>query len=119
MSALATRRLPLPHGAVAAELPPTLAPELATLVERPRPGDWLYEIKFDGYRMLARIAGAHDVRLFTRHGNDWTARFPALHRELVARRLPPGWYDGEIVLLDARGLPDFNALQNAIEGGAN
>jgi bifunctional non-homologous end joining protein LigD len=119
MARVAAGRLPLPAGAVPAELPEHLAPELATLVERPQPGDWLYEIKFDGYRMLARVGGARDVRMVTRNGNDWTTRFPALHRELIARRLPPGWYDGEIVLLDARGLPDFNALQNAIEGGAN
>jgi bifunctional non-homologous end joining protein LigD len=115
----AAGRMPLPAGAVPAELPEHLAPQLATLVERPQPGDWLYEIKFDGYRMLARVGGARDVRLVTRNGNDWTARFPALQRELIARKLPPGWYDGEIVLPDARGLPDFNALQNAIEGGAN
>lgn len=119
MAGLAARRSPLPAGAMPAALPEHLAPQLATLVERPQPGDWLYEIKFDGYRMLARIASARDARLITRNGNDWTARFPALHRELLARKLPPGWYDGEIVMLDARGLPDFNALQNAIEGGAN
>jgi bifunctional non-homologous end joining protein LigD len=119
MAGVAARRPPLPAGAVAAELPTTLAPELATLVDRPQAGDWLYEIKFDGYRMLARVDGAREVRLLTRRGNDWTARFPVLRRDLAARKLPPGWYDGEIVLPDARGLPDFNALQNAIEGGAN
>jgi bifunctional non-homologous end joining protein LigD len=119
MARAAARRPPLPARAVAAELPATLSPELATLVERPQAGDWLYEIKFDGYRLLARVGDTRDVRLVTRRGNDWTARFPVLRRELIARKLPPGWYDGEIVLPDARGLPDFNALQNAIEGGAN
>ena len=92
---------------------------MATLVEKPRPGGWLYEIKFDGYRMLARIAGPQEVRIFTRRGNDWTARFARLQRELTAAKLPPGWYDGEIVVLDAEGKPDFNALQNAIDGGSN
>jgi bifunctional non-homologous end joining protein LigD len=119
MAGVGPRRPPLPAGAVPAELPAKLAPELATLVARPQAGDWLYEIKFDGYRLLARIGDARDVRLVTRRGNDWTARFPVLRRALIARKLPPGWYDGEIVMLDARGLPDFNALQNAIEGGAN
>ncbi len=69
--------------------------------------------------MLARVAGARDIRLVTRRGNDWTARFPALKKALAAAKLPPGWYDGEIVVLDAQGRPDFHALQNAIEGGAN
>jgi bifunctional non-homologous end joining protein LigD len=116
MTGSAARRPPLPAGALPAELPRQLAPELATLVDRPRPGDWLYEIKFDGYRMLARVGESREVRLLTRRGNDWTERFPVLRRELAARKLPPGWYDGEIVMPDARGLPDFNALQNAIEG---
>ena len=117
--AIARRRLVLPAGAVPAELPHSLEPELATLVDQPLPGDWLYEIKFDGYRMLARVGGAKDVRILTRRGNDWTHRFTALQRELLAARLPPGWYDGEIVILDDSGKPSFNALQNAIEGGRN
>lgn len=114
-----TGRAPPPAGAVSADLPASLEPQLATLVEKPRPGDWLYEIKFDGYRMLARIAGPRDVRIFTRRGNDWTARFPRLQRELAAAKLSPGWYDGEVVMLNAEGKPDFNALQNAIDGGSN
>jgi bifunctional non-homologous end joining protein LigD len=88
-------------------------------VDQPLPGDWIYEIKFDGYRMLARIGGPRDVRIVTRRGNDWTHRFAALQRALVAAKLPPGWYDGEIVLLDESGKPSFNGLQNAIEGGRN
>ena len=100
-------------------MPASLEPELATLVDKPLGGDWLYEIKFDGYRMLVRVGGPKDVRIVTRRGNDWTHRFAGLHQELVGARLPPGWYDGEIVMLDAGGKPDFNALQNAIEGGNN
>ena len=69
--------------------------------------------------MLARVGGARDVRIVTRRGNDWTHRFQALRQALVAARLPPGWYDGEIVLPDDSGKPSFNALQNAIEGGRN
>lgn len=108
-----------PRGAVPAELPAALEPQLATLVDRPRPGKWIYEIKFDGYRMLARVGGPRDVRIFTRRGNDWTSRITALKNELLAAKLPPGWYDGEIVVLDSSGLPSFNALQNAIEGARN
>lgn len=88
-------------------------------MDKPLPGDWIYEIKYDGYRMLARIAGPRDVRIVTRRGNDWTHRFGALRKELAASGLPPGWYDGEIVLLDESGKPTFNGLQNAIEGGTN
>jgi bifunctional non-homologous end joining protein LigD len=113
------RKLELPAGAVPAELPASLEPQLATLVDRPRPGDWLYEIKFDGYRMLARVGEANDVRLVTRRRNDWTERFPALRKALAAAKLPTGWYDGEIVVLDAQGKPTFNGLQLAIEGGSN
>ncbi|TWO67779.1 DNA ligase D [Caenimonas sedimenti] len=99
-------------------LPAALEPELATLVDKPQPGNWLYEIKFDGYRMLSRNeSGA--VRLITRNGNDWTDRFPHLVKALQATGLPDGWYDGEIVVQDDEGRPDFNALQKAIEGGRN
>jgi bifunctional non-homologous end joining protein LigD len=118
-TAIPRSRLVLPAAARPAELPARLEPELATLVDKPPAGDWIYEIKFDGYRMLARIGGPRDVRIVTRRGNDWTSRFPALKKELLAAKLPPGWYDGEIVLLDESGKPNFNGLQNAIEGGTN
>lgn len=117
--AIARPRLVLPAAAVPADLPESLSPELATLVDQPPAGDWLYEIKWDGYRMLARVDGPRDVRIVTRRGNDWTHRFAALRAALIAARLPPGWYDGEIVLLDDSGKPSFNGLQNAIEGGGN
>jgi bifunctional non-homologous end joining protein LigD len=53
-----------------AALPEKFAPQLATLVDKPPadPENWVYEIKFDGYRLLARVDGA-DVKLFTRNGN--------------------------------------------------
>src|SRR5688500_18691427 len=112
---MAASRARPPTGAVAFEdLPAALEPQLATLVGSPPSGRWIYEIKFDGYRMLARVGGPRDVRIFTRRGNDWTSRFAALKNELLAAKLPPGWYDGEIVVLDANGIPSFNALQNAI-----
>ncbi|HWK70667.1 MAG TPA: DNA ligase D [Burkholderiaceae bacterium] len=97
-------------------LPATLKPQLATLVDS-APSDaeaWLYEIKFDGYRLLARIQEG-SIRLFTRNGNDWTAKLGALARQLESLHLPEGWYDGEIVVLDKNGLPDFQALQGAFD----
>lgn len=99
-------------------LPRGLEPQLATLVQSVPPGEWLYEIKFDGYRILTRVDG-QDVRIITRGGLDWTARFPTLHKHLQGAKLPRGWYDGEIVVLDETGRPSFNALQNAIEGKRN
>ena len=60
--------------ALEAKLPLALAPQLALLADSaPTKGDWIYEIKFDGYRVLARVDGS-DVRLFTRRGHDWTSR---------------------------------------------
>ncbi|MDU8570740.1 DNA ligase D [Pseudomonas syringae] len=96
--------------------PDTLSPQLATLVEAPPAGDWLYEIKFDGYRMLTRIEG-DDVRLFTRNGHDWTERLPELVKALKGMKLRDSWFDGEVVVLDEQGLPDFQGLQNAFDAG--
>ena len=103
--------------AVKAALPATLAPELATLVEQPpsKLHEWLFEIKFDGYRMLARIEN-NSVQLITRNNNDWTGKLGALHQALLKMTLPDGWYDGEIVVHDAHGRPDFGALQRAFDG---
>jgi bifunctional non-homologous end joining protein LigD len=106
-----------PHpAAVKAELPAKLAPQLATLVDAP-PGDhsdWFFEVKFDGYRMLARVDGAR-IQLFTRNGNDWTDKLKPLRAEIERLGLADGWYDGEIVILNDKGLPDFGALQNAFD----
>jgi bifunctional non-homologous end joining protein LigD len=106
----------VPEGATKAKLPETLAPQLATLVTRPPadPQGWVYEIKYDGYRLLARIDG-RSVRLFTRNGNDWTGKLPKLAQAVAGLKLPSGWIDGEIVVMNERGVPDFGALQNAFD----
>lgn len=97
-------------------LPDTLAPELATLVAAPPSplADWVFEVKFDGYRMLARVE-AGDVRIFSRNGLDWTAKLTRLQEDIASSGLPDGWYDGEIVVLDETGRPDFGLLQNAFD----
>jgi bifunctional non-homologous end joining protein LigD len=107
----------MPEGAPKAELPEEFSPELATLVDKApsTPQDWVFEIKFDGYRMLARIEGK-DVRLVTRNGNDWTDRLEPLKKELQRLKLPDGWYDGEIVVHDESGRPNFGLLQLAFDG---
>ncbi|PHV51522.1 DNA ligase D [Janthinobacterium sp. BJB301] len=99
-----------------ADLPATLSPQLATLVDAPPPDaqQWLFEVKFDGYRILARCDGER-INLITRNGNDWTEKLPKLRQALEQLSLPPGWYDGEIVVNDASGHPDFGALQRAFD----
>ncbi|WPB58320.1 DNA ligase D [Xylophilus sp. GOD-11R] len=99
----------------AADFPSTLAPQLATLVSSVPDGHWVIETKFDGYRLLARIRNGA-VRLFTRNGNDWTDKLQALAAAIAAMGIEQAWLDGEIVVLDDAGLPDFNALQNAMDG---
>jgi bifunctional non-homologous end joining protein LigD len=112
--AAAAEPLELPK-AVSAPLPPKLAPQLATLSRQlPSSGPWIYEIKFDGYRLLARIANG-TARLFTRHGNDWTAKLEPLARAVETLKLESAWLDGEIAMLDEAGNPNFNALQNAFD----
>jgi bifunctional non-homologous end joining protein LigD len=110
-------QLTAPPGAVKAPLPPTLAPQLATLVSAVPEGDgWSYEIKFDGYRVLARIERG-EVRLFTRNGNDWTAKLKGIAAEIGRLGIESAWLDGEIVVLGAHGASDFGALQNAFDAG--
>jgi bifunctional non-homologous end joining protein LigD len=95
-------------------LPDHLQPQLATLVDSPPSGDWHYEVKFDGYRILARIDG-EDVRLFTRNGHDWSAKMPHLVQALRKLKLRSAWLDGEMVVTGDNGVADFQALQNAFD----
>lgn len=102
---------------VAADLPAHLKPQLATLVDGVphHAPDWLYEMKFDGYRLVVRIEG-DDVRLYTRNGHDWSAKLPHLVDAFRALPAKWAWVDGEIVMLDREGIPNFQALQNAFDG---
>ncbi|MEI9986247.1 MAG: hypothetical protein WDN69_25605 [Aliidongia sp.] len=104
--------------AAAAELPGFVEPSLATLVAKPPTGArWLHEIKFDGYRLLARVEAGR-VKLLTRTGLDWTAKFG---KEVVAafKALPVGTalIDGELVVENAHGASDFSALQGDLSEG--
>ena len=101
--------------ALKAPLPPMVNAQLATLVDAaPQEGDWVYEIKFDGYRILARIEQGK-VQLFTRDGKDWTAKLPKQVQALQQMELDNAWIDGEIVVLDQHGIPSFQMLQNAFD----
>ena len=100
----------------AAALPASLKPQLATLIDGapPESDDWLYELKFDGYRMLVRIDG-DDVKLYTRNGHDWTSKLPHIAQAFGKLPAKCAWVDGEAVVLDENGVPNFQALQNAFD----
>ncbi len=102
-------------GAVRAPLPDQLRPQLATLATGvPSSGDWRFEIKLDGYRIMARIDSGK-VALMTRGGHDWSGKMPALVAELEALGIGSAWLDGEVVMRDENGLPNFNKLQKAFD----
>jgi len=106
------------EGAVKARLPESLKPQLATLVDDvPSGDDWSYEIKFDGYRTLIRIdhGATKPLRVLTRSGLDWTAKFKRQAQALAALDVETAWIDGEAVVLDEHGVPSFQALQNAFD----
>ena len=119
--------LPLPPklaGSKKSALPDTLAPQLASLAQGvpDNPVEWIFEVKFDGYRLLTRVdgqssRGARDIRLFTRNGNDWTSKLASLQQAIASLKLPGGWYDGEIVVPNKKGVPEFSALQACVDSG--
>src|SRR5499427_3759087 len=104
-------------GASKGAMPANLKPQLATVANQaPEGEEWLHEIKYDGYRLLARIEHGR-VRLITRGGLDWTAKFPGLARFLGELPLASALIDGEIVHLEADGTTSFSGLQDAISSG--
>ena len=107
---------PALSAAVRAALPAKIGPQLATLSTGiPPTGEWSFEIKFDGYRLMTRIEQGVP-RLITRGGHDWSAKMPGLVNDLAGLGLSSAWLDGEIVVLGDNGTPDFGALQNAFDG---
>jgi len=101
--------------AVPAPLPERLEPQLATLVATPPTGDWIVETKLDGYRLMARIDERGEATLITRGGHDWTTKLKPIAAAVAALGVRSAWLDGEIVVIGDDGVPDFNALQNAID----
>jgi bifunctional non-homologous end joining protein LigD len=97
-------------------MPARIEPCLALLRAKPPKGDdWVYEIKWDGYRLSVHIEPT-GIRILTRGGHDWTHRFPAI--KLAAMWLPVGSaiLDGEAVVLDEQGRSDFGLLQQSLGG---
>ncbi|HWC29033.1 MAG TPA: non-homologous end-joining DNA ligase, partial [Dehalococcoidia bacterium] len=91
--------------------PAFVAPQLAQLRDAPPEGDnWLHEIKFDGYRIIAVIDGGR-VRLFTRNRQDWTKRYARIASVLSSLKLGDCTLDGELVALDEKGQGSFSRMQ--------
>jgi bifunctional non-homologous end joining protein LigD len=101
-----------------AEMPGFIEPQLATLADKPPLGSrWIHEIKFDGYRLQARIENGK-VTLTTRGGLDWTKRFgKAVAEALAALPVKDAMIDGELVVENASGSSDFSALQADLSEG--
>jgi bifunctional non-homologous end joining protein LigD len=95
-------------------LPQWIEPCLPTLVAKAPTGpEWVHEVKWDGYRLSAYIDDGK-VTIRTRRGHDWTDRFPAIAKGLATLPVHSAVVDGEAVVLDDEGRPDFGALQVAL-----
>ncbi len=96
------------------KLPAFVSPQLTLAAAHPPMGeDWLHEVKWDGYRLLAAIE-RNGVSLWSRNQLDWSLRLPELAAALQAA--PPGTrLDGELIALDNQGRSDFSALQRALK----
>jgi bifunctional non-homologous end joining protein LigD len=98
------------------KMPDIESPMLATAIDAPFDDPkWLFELKWDGYRALARIDADGDVALVSRNGQDFTPKFPELVSLADAFSERPLLLDGEIAVLDAEGRPSFSALQERLD----
>lgn len=104
----AHKRRPLPSSFIEPCLP-----TLATAA--PAGPLWLHEIKHDGARLISRKEG-QKARLWTRRGNDWTERFPAVAASLSTVEAHSATIDGEVVVLDDNGVADFAKLRSSFSG---
>lgn len=111
------QRLGAIKGVRSAKLIARIPPQLAQLVERaPSGDDWLHEIKFDGYRLGARLDRGH-VSMLTRKGLDWTAKFPGIAAAIGKLDAETAWLEGEACHLDAEGRSSFSGLQDDLSNG--
>jgi ATP-dependent DNA ligase len=93
-----------------------IEPCLPSPAERPPSGaGWLHEIKHDGYRLMARRDGA-GVRLLTRNGHDWSARYPLIVEAATMLKVRSCLIDGEAVACDESGLAVFERLRQKPAG---
>jgi hypothetical protein len=97
--------------------PKWIKPQLTRLVdEAPSGAAWLHEIKYDGYRMHARIDGGK-VALLTRTGLDWSHRYRRTVEALGSLKVKSAYLDGELCALNGDGVPVFSRLQAAMDEG--
>ncbi|PKA41597.1 non-homologous end-joining DNA ligase [Rhizobium sullae] len=97
-------------------MPVRIEPCLALTKAKPPKGpDWVFEIKWDGYRLAVHIEPKR-VRIMTRGGHDWTHRFPAIAEAAKQLGVATAILDGEAVVLDEQGRPNFGLLQQALGG---
>jgi len=102
-------------GATKGPLPYDAGVELATLVEHAPAGpEWISEVKYDGYRMLAAVEDGR-ARVWSRNSADWTERLPRLARALEALPASSALLDGEVCVFDDKGVSHFQDLQQAIK----
>jgi bifunctional non-homologous end joining protein LigD len=98
-----------------AALPAFVAPSLATLADKaPESGNWIHEIKFDGYRLQARLDNGK-VKLLTRRGLDWTNKFPTIAEAVVKLPANTALIDGELVVEGDDGVSSFSLLQQDLK----
>jgi bifunctional non-homologous end joining protein LigD len=111
------RRTHRPKHAARAALPAFIEPSLATLVAKtPSSGAWIHEIKFDGYRLQARLDHGK-VKLLTRRGLDWTAKFPTIAEAIAKLPADTALIDGELVSEESNGVSSFSQLQEDLKAG--
>ncbi|CEK10056.1 DNA ligase D [Legionella hackeliae] len=106
----------IPAELKASPFPERISPQLTTLVDKPPQGSqWLHEIKFDGYRIIAFKDGK-SIRLISRNNIDWTRKFKNVIKALQHLPATRVIVDGEVVLLNDKQKTDFQRLQNAMKG---
>jgi bifunctional non-homologous end joining protein LigD len=104
-------------GSKKTKMPKSLQPQLASPTSRvPEGSNWLHEIKYDGYRLIA-VKDKSTVTLWTRNQYDWSARFPSLVASLEKLNVESFMLDGEIALVKADGVTDFGGLQSSLKTG--
>lgn len=87
-------------------------PCVPTIAKRvPTGPQWVHEIKHDGYRLMARKQGDR-VRLYTRNGHDWAARYPTIVQAVRSLKVESILLDGEAVICDKKGVADFDRLHS-------
>jgi bifunctional non-homologous end joining protein LigD len=105
------------HNAARSALPGFVEPALATLVDKtPDGARFIHEIKFDGYRIQARLDRGK-VKLLTRKGLDWTEKFPTVAEAIAKLPADTALIDGELVSEDAKGISRFSLLQQDLKAG--